>query len=230
MQIVSSLNRPEDTVRVFSDLIHQNPELSPQEIHLLAKTYKSCINERRKAISITKEAIEEQTKANNPEICGRLKAYLDQLQKEMKGYCIELTNQIESKLIQAFEEESIETVLLKKLQGDIYRYLCEISNDEKLETFKQHADDAYQEAIELGEAVFEEITPEVLGLILNYCVFMYEVMDEKEDAIQLAEDTYSSNVKSKDEEITRQIPTSIESYLQLLRDNITLWKQSEEQS
>ncbi len=65
------------------------------------------------------------------------------------------------------------------MTGDYYRYLCEISVGEKLETAIEEAKKHYEEAslIEIPSC-----SPVKLGLALNFSVFYYEVLNERPKA------------------------------------------------
>lgn len=79
---------------------------------------------------------------------------------------------------------------------------------------------AYKEASEIeGLAPTHPIH---LGLALNFSVFYYEILNEQEQAVQLAKSAFDDAVAKLDSlpEDSYKDSTLI---MQLLRDNLTLW-------
>ena len=60
--------------------------------------------------------------------------------------------------------------------GDYDRYIAESAKGERLETTKQEALKAYQEARQIAETDLGACNSIRLGLALNFSVFHYEVM------------------------------------------------------
>jgi len=62
-----------------------------------------------------------------------------------------------------------------------------------------------------------------LGVMLNYSVFIYDIKQEEELAHKLAETTFSQAI-AKIDVIDKEDYKDSALILQLLRDNMTLWK------
>ena len=71
-----------------------------------------------------------------------------------------------------------------KMVGDYYRYIAENAKDGQLESAKQNALKAYNEA---NQIVLPPCNPIKLGLALNMSVFHYEVMKNPKYACELAD-------------------------------------------
>jgi 14-3-3 protein epsilon len=64
--------------------------------------------------------------------------------------------------------------------------------------------------------------PTSLGLVLNYSVFLFEIVGKKDEAIELASKTFSECEGA----LNNNSPAGYEeaaNILQLLRDNVALW-------
>merc|ERR1712000_648312 len=109
-----------------------------------------------------------------------------------------------------------------KMKGDYYRYLAEFASGEQRETAANESLSAYQKATTVADTDLASTHPIRLGLVLNFSVFYYEIMNQPESACQLAK-------KAFDDAIAELDTLSEESYkdstliMQLLRDNLTLW-------
>ena len=85
-------------------------------------------------------------------------------------------------------------IFFKKLQADIYRYLADYSLTQERQRYKDRASDLYKEAIYIQKEYVamllqndkpEKIDSLRLGLYLNYAVFLYEVEQDKKEALRL---------------------------------------------
>jgi|Transcript_11334 hypothetical protein len=108
--------------------------------------------------------------------------------------------------------------------GDYYRYICENSKDAAFEAAKQSAKKAYEQAaaIELPAC-----NPIQLGLALNFSVFHYEVMKEHSKACEIA-DSALQGALDKIDELEEDEFRDAKSIIELLKENLTLWREEEE--
>lgn len=72
-----------------------------------------------------------------------------------------------------------------KLQGDYFRYVAEVGEDERLEKATERALDSYNKGIEKAEYL-SPADPTRLSLILNFSVFCYDNLEQKEQALEMA--------------------------------------------
>merc|ERR1712060_537856 len=111
-----------------------------------------------------------------------------------------------------------------KMVGDYYRYISENDKDAKLEEVKQKALKAYEEA---NEITLPPCNPIKLGLALNFSVFHYEVMKNHKAACKLADEALQ-NALDKIDELEEDDFRDAKSIIELLKENLTLWKEEEE--
>merc|ERR1719233_1886681 len=95
-------------------------------------------------------------------------------------------------------------VFYLKMIGDYYRYLTEAFRNNA--DYKSKCNGYYGDAMELARSNLEATHPTRLGLALNYSVCHYEILEQKDDA------------SYKDSTLI----------MQLLRDNLTIWNQTDE--
>jgi len=111
-----------------------------------------------------------------------------------------------------------------KMVGDYYRYISENAKDGLLEEVKQKALEAYQQA---NEITLPPCNPIKLGLALNFSVFHYEVMKNHKAACELADQALQDALEKIDE-LQEDDFRDAKSIIELLKENLTLWKEEEE--
>ena len=115
-----------------------------------------------------------------------------------------------------------------KMKGDYHRYHAEASEEEEAEA-RQAALEAYKAASELTMEIFPATHPIGLGLALNFSVFYYEILKETQKGLTLAKEAYEKaldEIDALDEETYKEASL----ILQLLKDNIALWVEDEDES
>ena len=111
-----------------------------------------------------------------------------------------------------------------KMVGDYYRYISENAKGSTLDDAKQAALKAYSEANEID---LPPCNPIKLGLALNFSVFHYEVMKNHGEACVLA-DKALQNALEKIDDLQEDDFRDAKSIIELLKENLTLWKEEEE--
>ena len=111
-----------------------------------------------------------------------------------------------------------------KMVGDYYRYISENAKGAQLEAVKQKALKAYEEA---NQITLPPCNPIKLGLALNFSVFHYEVMKNHKAACELA-DRALQDALDKIDELEEDDFRDAKSIIELLKENLTLWKEEEE--
>jgi 14-3-3 protein epsilon len=111
-----------------------------------------------------------------------------------------------------------------KMVGDYYRYIAENAKDAMLEEVKQKANEAYETANVID---LPACNPIKLGLALNFSVFNYEVLKDHAKACELA-DSALQQALDKIDELEEDDFRDAKSIIELLKENLTLWKEEED--
>ena len=111
-----------------------------------------------------------------------------------------------------------------KMVGDYYRYIAENAKEALLEDVKQKAKAAYEQANAID---LPACNPIKLGLALNFSVFNYEVLKDHAKACELA-DTALQSALDKIDELEEDDFRDAKSIIELLKENLNLWKEEEE--
>ena len=111
-----------------------------------------------------------------------------------------------------------------KMVGDYYRYIAENAKGDNLEKVKQSALKAYNEA---NAITLPPCNPIKLGLALNFSVFHYEAMKNHKAAGDLADQSLQDAL-DKIDELEEDDFRDAKSIIELLKENLTLWREEEE--
>ena len=122
------------------------------------------------------------------------------------------------------ECESEAKAFFVKMVGDYYRYIAENAKEAKLDEVRNAALKAYEEANEIS---LPPCNPIKLGLALNFSVFHYEVMKNHKEACDIADKSLQEAL-DKIDELEEDDFRDAKSIIELLKENLTLWKEEEE--
>eukprot|EP01005_Ploeotia_sp_CARIB1_P001442 NODE_371_length_897_cov_1572.674026_g363_i0.p1 GENE.NODE_371_length_897_cov_1572.674026_g363_i0~~NODE_371_length_897_cov_1572.674026_g363_i0.p1 ORF type:complete len:219 (-),score=60.86 NODE_371_length_897_cov_1572.674026_g363_i0:170-826(-) len=179
-------------------IIQQGQPLSTEERGLFHIAYKIATGSRRG--NLRKDPNDPALKRAVTDICGEV---LDLLDK----YLIPTHTDPESR------------IFLLKTKGDYHRYYAEVS---PTQAEKDCAAGAYARATQEAEASLPLANPLRLNVALNYGVFEYEIMGNKQmgfDITKKAFDTAHPNMEKLSEDQFKEVAFVME----LLRENILLW-------
>ena len=141
----------------------------------------------------------------------------------MTADCEKVIDIINTKVLKKDIESEAKTFFVKMV-GDYYRYIAENAKDSKLEEVKQKALKAYDDA---NGITLPPCNPIKLGLALNFSVFHYEVMKNHKQACDIADKSLQEAL-DKIDELEEDDFRDAKSIIELLKENLTLWKEEEE--
>jgi 14-3-3 protein epsilon len=222
-QIYDQTDRHDDMVDALKQVIKLNPDLNTDERNLLSVAYKNRVGSRRNGIRMVSAIIEHEEGRGNTARVEQLQAYKATILQELEKACNELIGLVDTQLVPA--AKGAETrVFYEKLKADYYRYICESKPESEKQEPAQKARQCYENALEVTKTELAPSRPTSLGLILNYSVFLYEIIGQKAAAIDLAQKTYNDCSQSVDG-LSDESYSEATMILQLLRDNVSLWTQ-----
>jgi 14-3-3 protein epsilon len=146
--------------------------------------------------------------------------------REMKNFVAEVSALIDTKLLANAVDASAK-IFYYKFKADAYRYLCEVPDTPERSEFVGKATEAYGGAMTYAEEALPKRNPLFLGLILNYAVFLFEIAAKKTEALALLETTFAECSKPTDEQIEEDVASDTHILLQMMRDNLALWKRGD---
>lgn len=221
-KLAEQAERYEDMVKKMKELTELGGKpLTEDERNLLSVAYKNVVGARRSAWRIIK-SIEDKGSEKGDDMKKNIASeYLQQIEKELEDKCNEVLKLIDDHLVdQSTEAEA--KVFYRKMKGDYYRYLVEVSESSLREERATKSFEAYENAFQIAQAEMETTHPIRLGLALNFSVFYYEIKNDPGKACELAKSAFDDAIAQLDsvKEDSYKDSTLI---MQLLRDNLTLW-------
>jgi 14-3-3 protein epsilon len=198
-----------------------------EERNLLSVAFKNVIGTRRQSWRIiTGIEHKEEAKAHADNV-KLIKEYRATIEKELDDTCADILAVLDKALLPAADSPE-SRVFYNKMKGDYHRYLAEFKNGAPRDAVAQLALEAYKLALAEATAQLPPTHPIRLGLALNFSVFQYEILNAPEDACTLAKAAFDEAISQLDT-LTEEAYKDSTLIMQLLRDNLTLWSQSQEE-
>ena len=220
-RVAEQAERFEDMVDFLDEVLQiKGGSVNPDERNLLSVAFKNLISSKRAACR-TISAIEQNPKYSK--FNGALLAYKGNIEKQLQDDCQKIIDIINNRVLNGECADEAKAFFVKMV-GDYYRYIAENAKDAKLEEVKQKAKEAYEQANAID---LPACNPIKLGLALNFSVFNYEVLKDHAKACELA-DSALQQALDKIDELEEDDFRDAKSIIELLKENLTLWKEEEE--
>jgi 14-3-3 protein epsilon len=153
--------------------------------------------------------------------------YKKKIEKELYNQCMSIVNIVKVSCMNVAATDETKAFFYKMV-GDYYRYVAECATGADLESVKKGALENYDKAHQISESL-NACNPIRLGLALNFSVFYYEVMNNHSQACQLGEKALSDALEKIDD-VDEETFRDAKSIIELLKENLSLWKEEEEQN
>ena len=227
--LAQQCSRYEEMFKFLEDLlIKRGKDFSIKERELLAYGYISYIKEKRKALHIILAYETKEKKNENSIFLPLVQEYRRTIESELTQSLQNIINILDSLLIKKAENNESK-MYYKKLKGDFNRYIAEYAKDELRERVMKDGLLAYQDAKNLSKdfPIMNEI---LLGLHLNMSLFYYEVINERKNAIKIADECIQRiNKEMNDFDEDDEKNKVIVSLIRLIKENYENWKIEEEE-
>lgn len=230
-RIAEQADRMEDMKEYILQVVKSLPKgghLSVEERNVLSTAYKSILSPKRNAWRTLDALMQKEKNDSCGECCTDIKKLMEY---EMLCICVEVIDVINKYLLvdsDSTPEDIDDRLYYLKMQGDYYRYEAEFLEDDLRSDAVKHSQQCYERA--LREATTHKVpacNSTLLGLNLNYSVFLYEITGQRELAMTLASkafDDATDSLRATPEKEAKD--TSL--ILQLLSDNMKLWSSEQE--
>lgn len=220
-RVAEQAERFDDMVDFLRPLLKEKGgDFSVEERNLLSVGFKNLIGGKRTAIR-TISAIEQNPKYQK--FSSPLGQYKRKIEGELQKNCQDIIDMIKSDGLKTADNES--RAFFLKMVGDYYRYMAESAQGDVLSRAREGALQNYREAETAGQTL-HACNPIKLGLALNFSVFHYEVMQDNKQACTLAE-TALQDAMNKIDDVDEETFRDAKSIIELLKENLTLWKEEE---
>jgi len=232
-QAAEAAERYEDMVKIIEALVRkklkEEQPLTADQRNLLSVAYKNVVGAKRSSWRM----LNDDSQFENAELVS---SYKLQIEKELKETCTvvldvlnKMVDQNEKRMKDAAEDVDIKEcqVFYLKMIGDYYRYLTEIFSTN--EEYKENCKKFYEKAMDIAADTLQATHPTRLGLALNFSVCHFEILNQPKEACDLAKKAFDEAIEKLDSlnDSSYRDSTLI---MQLLRDNLTIWTQNNEEA
>ena len=199
-------------------------DLNSDERNLLSIAYKNCVSSRRTSLRTIMAYEQKEKKKENSAFLAYIQEYRKKIEEELTKMCNNVIASIENFLLKRADETEAKVFYLKMV-GDYNRYIAEYATGELKQQVAEKALKAYKSAQEAAKGL-STINAIALGLALNFSVFYYEVMNDHEQACNIAKVTLDNANK----ELPQNVDEDDEQYrdamsiINLLKENLEMWK------
>merc|ERR1711862_45367 len=152
---------------------------------------------RRAAWRIISSVEQKEKSKGNDEQAKYSNEYCKKVEGELQKICDTILGLLDKKLIpKASSGES--KVFYHKMKADYHRYIAEFSEGSGKSFAADNAKLAYEEAQKEAEKDLPVTHPIRLGLALNFSVFMYEVLNNPDEACKMARTAFEDAIAELD--------------------------------
>jgi len=207
-----------------SMLKSREKDLNSDERNLLSIAYKNSVSSRRTALRTIMAYEQKEKKKDNSAFLPYIQEYRKKIEDELTKMCNNVIATIDNSLLKKAEDNEAK-VFYQKMKGDYNRYVAEYAQGELKQKVAESALNAYKAASEDAKKL-SAINAISLGLSLNFSVFYYEVMNDHEQACNIAKSTLDASNK----ELPQNVDEDDEQYrdamsiINLLKENLEMWK------
>ena len=230
--LAEQCNRFEEMTEFLEDMLKgREKDLNSDERNLLSIAYKNSLTSRRTALrTVIAYETKEKKKENSP-FLAYIQEYRKKIEDELTKMCNNVLNTIDSHLLVRAEDTEAKVFYLK-MKGDYNRYIAEYAQGDLKDKVSQAALEAY-DAATTDSKQLAPIHPISLGLALNFSVFYYEVMGDHEKACKIAKevlDVANKEMASIEDPEENESHRDALSIINLLRENLDMWKMEAEEA
>jgi 14-3-3 protein epsilon len=221
--LAEKCHRYKDMVSILEEYAEKKEtELNNEERNLLAQAYKNKLEIYRKVLKQLKLKESDEKNKETDNLLNYLE-YKEAYENKMIEKIKEMIDFINQLLQKTEEKEGI--LLYYKLIGDFNRYIAEFAEGDLREKAINECIDYYPKAYEMAKEIYP-LNIISLGTKLNYSVFLYETIHEREKGIEVAYDSFEIACRQKTRDNVDN--KEVDAFINLFKDNIIEWRQRKE--
>lgn len=220
-RLCDSAGRFEDMVKYIKILINIGRELNDEEIALVSYAYKNLIKEKRKQYKTV-----HQIYADSSDLDERKFRIVEDMRNsiahEIKQICLEVINLLDKGVFPKVMDAETRVCYLM-MKADHFRYLAEVSTEDKKTEYANISLKIYQEASDISKIQLTTTNPVRLNLALNLSVLYYDVLNSPRSACIVAKQAFDEAILDI-ENLNEENLAKTTLVMKLLTDNLTLWE------
>jgi len=232
--LAEQCNRFEEMKDFLEEMLKgRDKDLNSDERNLLSIAYKNSLTSRRTALRTVIAYETKEKKKDSSPFLSYIQEYRKTIENELTKMCNDVLVTIDTNLLKKAEDAEAKVFYLK-MKGDYNRYIAEYAQGDLKDKVSQAALDAYSAATK-DASNLSPIHPISLGLALNFSVFYYEVIGDHEKACQTAQDVLDNagndkELNNADDDDENENIRDAKSIINLLRENLDMWKMEADES
>lgn len=223
-KLYEQAERYEEMVEAMKQVAELDVEMTVEERSLFSVAYKNVFGSRRAAWR-TLSAIEFKEAQNGHENnVHRIRTYKQKIEDELTKICQEIIGILDNHIIPISHTFTTESkIFYCQMQGDFWRNLAQIKTGDARTEAEKRSNDAYATSRDIANKELPPTHPFRLELALRSSVYHYEFLKMPEKACQIAQKAFDDALAQIDS-IGEENYQHCTVLMQLLRDNIALWK------
>lgn len=212
------IDRYDDVIIYVQKIIEINPNLDHGQRILFSQAYHESVSKRRNDIAVLVGCRDASTDSQAKK---KLDEFITKLRNEIHDIVTAVCAIIDGTLLPN-SESKITDLFYHKMKADYYRYDAENQVGQIRDYSIQKAEESYTVAIAIAQENVSPGHPVFLGVILNFCVFLVDIKDNKPMACEIAAKAIQS---AKEANAGKpEFESDSEICIRLLQDNIELWE------
>lgn len=220
-KLAEAAERYDEMAEYMKVVVEMKQQLTTEERNLFSVAYKNAVGSRRASWRIVR-AVGRKEKANgNEQNVSYAREFCTKVELELHQLCNSALALLDEHLIGTTNAE--DKVFYLKMKADYCRYLAEFSEAQQKSEAAEDARKMYAAAQTIAETSLLVTHPLRLGLALNFSVFLYDVLQLKDEACNTARSAFEHAIGGLDkaDDGSYKETTGV---MQMLRDNLALWK------
>merc|ERR1712080_63525 len=198
-------------------------DLNENDRNLISVAFKQITTSKRSSYRILKNIKDEAFEGKQERIEAR-NQYLKAIAEEIVEICDDVVDIIDKYVLpfKNLKDNNELNVFFLKMKGDYLRYKAEVTPIDERGNISIDSFEAYTKASEAASNL-PPTNSVKLGLALNFSVFHYEIRNGIDQASRIAKRAFDSAMNKLDN-ISESHYKDSTLIMQLLRDNLTLWR------
>eukprot|EP01096_Ripella_sp_DP13-Kostka_P011443 TRINITY_DN4617_c0_g3_i2.p1 TRINITY_DN4617_c0_g3~~TRINITY_DN4617_c0_g3_i2.p1 ORF type:complete len:405 (+),score=149.17 TRINITY_DN4617_c0_g3_i2:122-1216(+) len=219
-KLAEQLGRYEEMALALDSFARERKQLSIDDRNLLSLAFKNAINERRAALRCLATVESREITNKNEHRLPVIRHFALKIEKELVLLSTRLIRLLDDCLIPNLTNVEA-SIFFHKMKGDYLRYIVEYNHSKRSAETRtkvvKQAHNCYQHALSLSQSELPASHPLRLGLVLNYSVFLFEILHDERKAWEVA--------KLAVTEAEKETAKFKDSFLivRLIQDNVSLW-------
>lgn len=219
------ISRNDDALSTVTEMAYSYPDFSSDELDLFFTIYKEEFDSLRHTMVILKTHQRHEISQRHRSKCLILQEHLTktyQILSDLADKCLDAID--EHLLPNAKSNRNIAN--LKRMKGDVFRYLSECSSTETLQQNLANSSRLYKEALETCKCYLEPCDSVSMNTVLNMAVFEYQQMKNRNLALELLKNEMEL-IMCSSVELSEEQKENVAKTLDIMKTNYNAWNSIE---